>query len=270
MKTRILTLIALSALLAATDAAAKGGTTPVAGPNPLPSAPPSPDVVIRESFGFGPNFVRPLGGKGLLAPTFGGLGDFWAEYPGSSATWAAAEQGWQFAGCSIDPFELPSPVQTFGACTVSPWADRIVRFPDALVPFRGLAGTYEVSADVYPPPLAGAYAAIGLTSSGAVTGNFQASGQAWLLVRQGALLDGVEGEWELRTGGAAGTILAAGTVTLQPWNPVALRVDPVAHAVTVTVNGVAYGPFAAPEVAPRCAGFEGQGVLDDFVVRSVL
>ena len=85
-------------------------------------------------------------------------------------------------------------------------------------------------------PLAGAYVAIGLSDSGATTASFQASGQPWLLVRQGALLDGVGGEWELRTGGAAGTILAAGAMTLQPWNPVAVSYDPVARTVSATVT----------------------------------
>ena len=52
-------------------------------------------------------------------------------------------------------------------------------------------------------------------------------------------------------------------------NPIAIRYDPVAETVSATVNGASVGPFPAPGVVTRYAVMEGQGVLDNFVVRSV-
>ena len=240
-------------------------------PNPLPLTPPAPDIVIRESFGFGPNFVRPASGNGAFRPSFGGLGGFWVEYPGSqSMAWIAAEQTWLLAGCSENPNEMPSPLQTFNGCTVSPWTDQVLRFPDALVPFSGLAGPYQLSADVFPAYLAGSYIAIGFSGSAATSANLQTAGQIWLLVRQAAALDGVDAEYELRAGDATtGTVLASGTMTLQGWNPIAISYDPTAQTVSAVLNGAAIGPFDARGVSPSYTVIEGQGVLDNFVVRAL-
>jgi hypothetical protein len=259
---------------AATGAARGGGGTTATTPttNPLPTSPPAPDIVLRESFGLGPSWVRPAGGNGALKSATGSLDGFWVEWPGSaSEQWSSADGGWTFAGCSTDPLELPSPLQTNGnGCTVSSWADGIVRFPDALVPFAGLAGTYELSADVIPAMLPGAAVGIGFTGSNVTTGNLRAAGQLWLLVTQGPQPDGVNAVWQLRAGDlASGAVVATGSMLLSGYDPVALRYDPVAGAASVTVNGVASGPYAVAGVAPRYVAIEGQGVLDDLVVRSI-
>jgi hypothetical protein len=39
--------------------------------------------------------------------------------------------------------------------------------------------------------------------------------------------------------------------------------------VGATVHGAAIGPFAAPDLAPRAIVIEGQGVVDNFVVRAL-
>jgi hypothetical protein len=254
------------------DTAAAKTPTPI-GTNPLPTASPSPDIVIRESFGFGPDFVRPAGGKGTLKSSFGNIDGFWVEWPGSGKTsWSGTQGGWSFAGCSTDAFELPSPLQpTPGSngCVVSSWAGGVVKFPSALMPFAGLAGKYEISADVTPAGLAGTSVAIGLTANGAAVANLQTTAQVSLLVRQGPALDGISGVYELRVGGVPGTVLASGAMLLSGYNPIAIRVDPVAGTVSAVVNGMVIGPFAATGIAPRYAAFEGQGVLDNFVVRTL-
>jgi hypothetical protein len=127
------------------DAQASSGGTTTTLTNPLPSSPPSPDMVIRESFGPGPDYVRPAGGKGTLKSVGAGtsLGGFWVEYPGSKdMSWISPDGTWRFAGCSDDPYELPSPLQPFNGCVGSWWFDGVVAFPDALIPFGGLPGTY--------------------------------------------------------------------------------------------------------------------------------
>src|SRR5690349_3551895 len=87
-------------------------TTPV-----LPTEAPAPGIIMRESFGPGPNVVRPTGGKGCNKPDFvhTALTGFWIEYPGSkNATWLTAPESvrtWRFCAQSTDPNELPSPLQ---------------------------------------------------------------------------------------------------------------------------------------------------------------
>jgi hypothetical protein len=112
--------------------------------------------------------------------------------------------------------------------------------------------------------------ALGLTGSGPTTSNLMTSGQVWLLLRQNAQLDGFTAEYELRAGASGGTVLASGTMYLSGYNPVALRYDPVARTLTANVAGIALGPFDVAGVAPRYVALEGQGWVDDFVVRSVL
>src|SRR3954469_773633 len=73
-----------------------GGGGTVALPNPLPTSAPAPDILVRESFGPGPDLVRPTGGKGTLKATslHTTINGFWAEWPGSSKTqWIAPDVG---------------------------------------------------------------------------------------------------------------------------------------------------------------------------------
>jgi hypothetical protein len=248
-----------------------GGTTTV---NPLPSTPPAPDVILRESFGPGldPTFARPQGGNGNLRQVFAGtnLSGFWLEYPGSkSEAWVTPDlgPGWIFAFASLNPYEtLPSPIQPdpFNGIAMSVWTDGVLAFPDALLPFRGASTRYSVSAELYPAYLPGSYVGFGLTSSGTLQSNLPASGQIWILLSQVAPLTGTNGRYEVRIGSQ---VLASGAVILDGFNPVTITVDPVAQTVGVALKGVDLGTWTA-RVSPSFIALEGQGWADDLVVRS--
>ena len=264
-------ILLLCAALAAPAFASGGGTTFV---NPLPSTPPSPDIVLRESFGPGldPDFVRPHGGKGDLRTIFAGtnLAGFWVEYPGSkSMAWATPDTGpgWHFAYASLNPYEIPSPIQPdpFNGVVISEWRDGLLAFPDALIPFRGLGSRYAISAEMYPGVVTGGYVALGLTSSGALQSNLAAGGQVWLLLSQVPPFTGMSGYYELRAGSQ---VLASGSVVLDGFNPVSLVIDPVAQTVSATVNGIDLGTYPA-RVGPSFLALEGQGWVDDLIVRAL-
>lgn len=270
---------AQAALLASTPALASGGGGGIEGPNPLPQTPPAPDVVLRESFGVGSQDLRPEGDKGRLRNVYAGtnLSGFWVEYLGSWAnSWKAPSESsgtvtWKFCGSSVNPNEtLPSPMEGTYAngCINASWRDGLVQFPTALVPFRGLATPYEVSIDLYPPPVAGASTSIGLTASSALTSNLRTSGQLFMTLTQepGATY---QGSYEVRVGGLNGTLLASGTFFVNGFNAVALRVDPVNGTVSAKLNGVDVGTFAVPAFTPAFIAIEGQGNVDNLVVRSV-
>lgn len=266
MKTGFAMLVA--ALSFPALASGGGGTTFV---NPLPTTAPAPDVILRESFGPGPapDYSRPKGSS--LRQVFAGTGlaGFWLEYPGSKSTaWSTPDTGagWHFAFASLNPYEaLPSPIQPepFNGVIINNWADSVLSFADALMPFRGVSSRYTVSAEVYPSPLAGAYVGFGLTSSGALQSNLPAGGQIWLLLSQVAPADGMHGYYELRIGNQ---VLASGTTFIDGFTPVTITVDPAAQTVNATVEGLDLGTFSA-RVTPSFIAFEGQGWADDLIVR---
>jgi hypothetical protein len=270
---------AILAALVSTQAFASGGTgggggTTTTFVNPLPQTAPAPDVVLRESFGPGPapDYSRPQGGNGNLRQVFagGGLAGYWLEYLGSkNIAWSTPDltPGWQFAFASLNPYEtLASPIQPapFNGIAFSSWTDGVVRFPDLIAPFRGIAGRYTVSAEVYPSPLAGSYVGFGLTGSSALNGNLPVSGQIWLRLTQVAPLTGTNGYYELMIGSQ---VLASGYTFIEGFTPVSITVDPVAQTVSASVEGITLGTFAA-RVSPGFIAFEGQGWGDDLVVRS--
>ena len=123
-----------------------GGTAPV---NVLPTTPPAPDVVLRESFGMGDQFGgRPQGDKGdLRSPVSSpSLASYWLEYPGSkNSPWAASR--WMFASCSLDPYDtLASPLENgiSNGCLFSEWRDGVLAYTDALVRFQAPSAKYTV------------------------------------------------------------------------------------------------------------------------------
>jgi hypothetical protein len=266
------------AILFATHAYASGGSGGGGGttsPNPLPATPPAADVILRESFGPGPDgiFTRPQGGNGNLRQVFAGasLSGFWLEYPGSkSSQWTTPDvgPGWHFAFASLNPYEtLPSPIQPdpFNGIAFSDWRDGLVAFPDALIPFRGASSRYSVSAELYPGGMGDSYVGFGLTASGALQSNLPASGQIWVLLAQAAPFNGMSGRYEVRSGA---TVLASGPILLEGFNPVSITVDPAARTVSVAIGGADLGTWAA-RVSPSFIDLEGQGWVDDIIVRLV-
>jgi hypothetical protein len=118
----------------------------------------------------------------------------------------------------------------------------------------------------YPSVVAGAYVAIGLTASPATLSNFSTVGQVWLGLRKQQVMVNGPLVYEWRLNGSTGALLATGVIDDLTWNRMELRVDPVTKSVSASINGVLLGtqPFAS---VPKYAGFEGVGVLDNFVIR---
>ncbi|MFL5416055.1 MAG: hypothetical protein ACJ78Y_08665 [Myxococcales bacterium] len=242
----------------------------------LPTTPPEANVVLRESFGPGPDLLlaRPQGGSGGLRNVFAGtdLGGFWLEYPGSkSAVWSTPSTGghWIFAFASLNPLEaMASPLQPlpFNGIAFSDWSDGVVTTSDLVIPFRGMATKYSVSAELFPAFLAGSYAGFGLTTSGALNANLPASGQIWVRLTQiDPVANGADGQYDIMAGNS---VLASGLVNLEGFNPVQITVDPVAQTFNVMLNGFDLGTWAA-RLTPSFIAFEGQGWADDLVVRTL-
>jgi hypothetical protein len=247
-----------------------GGTTTTVGV--LPTTPPAPDVVLRESFGLGADALvgRPQGDKGDVRSPVGasGLNAYWLEYPGSwTSAWSSA--AWQFADGSTNSLDtLPlSPIDPGPDTGVafSEWRDGVVAYPDAIVPFQGVASKYSVSAFLYPAYLDGSYVALGLTTSNTLAANLPSNGQVWIQLSQIPPYDGAHGQYAVLSGSQ---VLASGYATLNGYNPVAITVDPVAQTVEVALDGVDLGTWAM-RVTPKFIAFEGQGVADEMVVRTV-
>ena len=130
---------------------------------------------------------------------------------------------------------------------------------------RGATSRYAVSADLYPAPISGTYAALGLTTSGATQANLPAGGQISVQLSQVAPFDGFHGQYQVTAGQQ---VLASGAVLLGGFNPVTITVDPAAQTVMVAVNGIDIGTWRA-RMTPSFIAFEGQGWADDLVVRTL-
>ena len=258
-----------------------GGTqtpTPTPSPNPLPQTPPEPGVLYRESFGEA-DLYRPTGGRGDMRAdsTHTPIQGFWIEYPGSKNTnWIASDTGqaWRFCGASDNPHEMFSPIQmTLGmyinGCVASEWFEIPTTNPTALMPVVLPATPYEVSFNGYPAPIEGKYLALGLTNSGALYSNLETSGDIVLVTRPAPPYLNYTLLYELRAGGMNGTLLASGETYFEGFNQFRIVVDPVAHTVGGSINGVDLGTHPLDIGAPRYAGFEGVGIGDNFVIRTV-
>lgn len=252
--------------------------TPVPQTNPLPQTAPAPDVIYRESFGEGPDILRPAGSKGALKETYvhTPLNNFWIEYPGSKNTlWTAPAEGqtWRLCGASDNPYEMFSPLQMrqgfyTNGCVASEWTDNPSQNPTALMSFAAPAAAYEISFNGYPAPIAGKYLALGLTDSAATYSNLENSGIVVLFLKPSFNASGLL-LYELRAGGLNGTLLASGETYFNGWNQMGLRYDPVAGTISGSVNGAEIGTFPLNIGKPRYAGFEGVGIGDNFVIRKI-
>lgn len=257
-----------------------GGGTPVAGTNPLPTTAPAPDVLVRESFGSGPANVRPKGGKGDLRSAFVGstLGGFWVEWPGNKNTaWitSAGEATWKFTsssnpdGGNPNLLEMPSPLEVGVYGQV--WSDITDGapggYPTALLPVAWPTGRWALSMAGILSQAPGSTLALGLTDSSQTVGNLTSASKVTLLIKLSA--DGYALDWQLWQGGASRTLLAAGLGEDLGFNRLALIYDPQTQLLSAEVNGVSSGNFPVNLGIARYAAFEGNGVVDDFVLRTL-
>jgi hypothetical protein len=278
---KVLSLLVL--MLGAVSVYASGGSGGgggTVGPNPLPQTAPAPDVIYRESFGEGPDLLRPTGGKGTLRATntHTPIQGFWIEYPGSKNTgWLAPTEGqtWRYCVASDNPYEMFSPIQMLTAgfysngCVASEWFDPPTVNPTALMPFTAPTAPYEVSFNGYPAPIEGKYLALGLTNSGTLYSNLETSANVVLVLKPAPPYMNYSILYELRAGGMNGTLLASGETFFDGFNRLKIRVDPVAKTVGASVNDTEIGTFPLDIGAPKYAGFEGIGIGDNFVIRKL-
>jgi hypothetical protein len=261
-----------------------GGGTPCDTTPVLPTTAPAPDIFMRESFGMGANNVRPTGGKGCNKPDFvhTSITGFWMEYPGNKNTaWLTApesQQTWRFCAQSTDPYEQPSPLQpvlpagdVMNGCVISDWFDPAQiagEFPTAIIPLQKTAGAFQASIEGWPAPINGMYVALGLTDSTLTVNNLQTSAGVWLLLKNLTATNMVT--YELRLNGVTGPLLASGEIFNETFNRIAVRYDPATGLAGASLNEVDLGSFPAGLAAtPKFVGFEGVGIFDNFVVRSV-
>jgi hypothetical protein len=110
--------------------------------------------------------------------------------------------------------------------------------------------------------------ALGLTSSPVTMSNFETVGDVWLSLRKQEVMVNGPLVYELRLNGQTGPLLATGVVDDMTWNQMVISYDPVAQVMSASLNGVTLGKYPM-KLAPRYAGFEGVGILDNFVIRKL-
>jgi hypothetical protein len=292
MKTRTrLFQIAAAIVTTAAIAAASGGNT--GGGNSGGGNPPNPtgtptvvpgQLLIRESFGYGPTSSRPTGGKGVMkvAGTGFDIGSFWAEFPGNNTMiWSTpggkGTQGWNFSCSSVNPKETPSPLDNAlcsnGTATMSAPAG-VPENPAALLPFTPPSIPYEVSIDVVQQPRTSAdWVGVGFTSSNALNQNLESGGQAWIRVKlTDANVDPYHFTAELHTNGLSGPSVSTQEF-MGGFDTMTVRYDPIGKTVTGLYNGVVFGvlPYTAAPI--NHVGFEAAGVfgiitVDNFQVKA--
>lgn len=255
-----------------------GGGTPVVGAtNPLPSTTPAADILYRESFGPGPEQLRPKGGKGDMRSAFlhTTIGGFWVEWPGSKGNaWIGAngDQSWKFAGADGNPYEGPSPLQPaqgYGGVAYSEVFDVVNPvYPSLLLPVKMPVGRWALSIEATPYGGAnfGSYVALGVTDSAVTTSNFTSVGKVALIVRREPVASSLT--YELWSGVGGRTLLASGPMEDMTWNHLVLAYDPATLKLTASVNERVLGTFDVNLGSPRYAGFEGLGMADNFVIRT--
>lgn len=252
---------------------------------PPPSVLPGP-IYLRDSFGYHPpaGFGYRYDIAGNPVPIFGTGGEvsmnqLRVESPNlAPEVWltpAVRQQPTWFFGpsASFDPatVEPPGSYDQPGengvvASNVDP---SVPSNNAALVPFVQPDGAVTASMSA----IAGWYTiAIGFTPSGALVGNFETAGSAWLVVRMPRTTPGGQGSvatWELHTNGLLGPS-ATGSFVLQGYNHLAVAYDPIAGTVVGSINGVPTLalPYAVSGV--QYVGFQGNGIVNDFLVQKGL
>jgi hypothetical protein len=261
-----------SPLTAPTEARQSKFIEPPAAPSNMPTTAPAPGVIYRESFGADQQW-RPAGGKGTpkYVAISQSIAGFWAEWPNkSNVAWIDGDVGesWKWAGCSLNDNQMPSPIDVapFNGCLFSSETGGMTVFPSALLPFAAPRTGYEFSIDGYPRPVAGAYIAMGFTNKNVTSKALASAGSLWLKVDNSINNPGPM-HYQLRLSGMTGPILAEGDEGYPGFNPMKLRVDPVAQTVTLTINNVVIGTYTAAIAPPTYLALEGYGLFDNLVVR---
>lgn len=261
-----------SPITAPADAAMGKFIEPPPAPSNMPTTAPAAGVIYRESFGADQQW-RPTGGKGTLkyVAASQSINGFWAEWPGNkNVAWIDGDvgQSWKWAGCSLNDQQMYSPIDLdpFNGCIFSAEWNGMTVFPSALLPFAAPKTAYEFSIDGYPRPVAGAYIAMGFTNTRVTSKALANSGTLWLKVDNAQNNPGPM-HYQLRLNGMTGPILAEGNEGYPGFNPMTLRIDPVAQTVTLTINNVVIGTYAAAIAPPSYLALEGYGMFDNMVVR---
>jgi hypothetical protein len=196
------------------------------------------DVLFLDSFYLGP---RPRGNRGDLREVFPNtsLNDFWLQFPGTNtARWMAGDGqdfGWQFSASSIDPNEPPE--DAFGGNGTITARGR----PAALVAFTPPIGPFAVAANLLPLTLPGNWVAVGFTSSGVLSNNFENFAPIWLRLYG-------NGDYEVRTSGTNGQVVS-GHIFLPGFTPVKLVYDPASRHVSGLVNEQRFADFTNASAA---------------------
>ena len=237
-------------------------------------------IYLRDSFGFdlfgNQTCWCRLDPAGLVVWIAGlSINGIRAEYPNtSSEVWMTPDvhqtPTWGWAWSSLDPNSVQFPGSydgpTTNGTTVSNTNPTIETNNAALLPFIQPAGPVTLSASV----VSGWYTtAIGFTSSGALADNFETSAQAWFVIRMPRTTPGGQGStatWELHTNGLAGPS-ATGTMVLGGFNHVAVSYDPIAGKVAASIEGVPVASVDYVVSGVQYAGFQGNGIVNDFLVQ---
>lgn len=244
-------------------------------PNPLPQNPPAPDIIYRESFGAGPYQMRPASGKGTMKSAYlwEKIRGFWIEYPGSKNTqWMTLDtnEGWRYCGITPNPYELFSPLQVLytgeesHGCAASGFDETTGISPTALIPFAAPTVPYEISIEGYPTNFNGTFISVGFTNSSILNNNLEAFASVALLLYPEPAMTNLP--YELKVGA---TVVASGTTEDFTFNRMKVRVDPVNKTIGASINEKQIGTFPIDVGRPRYAGFEGVGLVDDFVIRKL-
>lgn len=248
-------------------------------PNPLPQTPPAPDILFRDSFGQNADFLRPTGGHGELARTDAGssINDFWVEYLGSKdARWISNLNGpvWQFIAPGVNnPNELYSPLQNFGGVnrngavisytgldTVGYGSTALMQLPG------GFQTPFEVSIDAFVAPLPESYIALGLTNSNVTAYNLLLFSNIVLTMKANPTSTNLI-DFELKFGNSPGVLVAHGTTINRTINNLKLRYTARTKTVQLLINNIDIGTFPSGQNPSKFVGFEGTGIVDNFVVR---
>lgn len=242
-------------------------------PNPLPQTPPAPNIIYRDSFGAGPYQMRPASGKGTMKSAYlwEKIRGFWIEYPGSKNTqWMTLDtnEGWRFCGSAANPYELFSPLQILytgeesHGCVASGFDEATGISPTALIQFAAPTVPYEISIEGYPTNFNGTFIAVGFTNSSVLNNNLENTGSVALLLYPESTMTNLP--YELKVGE---TVIASGTTEDSTFNRMKLRVDPNNQTIGASINDIEIGTFPVNAGRPRYAGFEGIGMIDNFVVK---